>query len=61
MIQTAQTLAGLWQDRRGASFLEIVSSAAVLGGIVLVASTTFERELHILVGSVRAAVIGLLR
>lgn len=61
MHKTARALAGLGKDLRGTSFLEFVSTAAVLGGILVVASTTFERELRILIGSVRAAVVGFLR
>ena len=61
MAHIARTLVLLRQDRRGVSFLELVSSAALLSGIMMVAGTTFERELHILIGSVRAAVIGLMR
>ncbi len=61
MARIARTLVLLRQDRRGVSFLELVSTAALLGGIMMVAGTTFERELRVLIGSVRAAVIGLMR
>ncbi|MCX7384500.1 MAG: hypothetical protein NT133_24485 [Alphaproteobacteria bacterium] len=61
MAHVTRTLAALRHDRRGISFLELVSTAAVLGGIMLVAGSTFERELQTIYSSVRASIISLTR
>lgn len=61
MARIARTLVLLRQDSRGMSFLELVSTAAVLGGIIMVAGTTFERELQTIYSGVRASIITLMR